>query len=112
VRVLSPDTAYDNVRKAFYLAKMQSRPIMLSAPMDTQQKTMDDDEAYMPSSAVIPSALAYPNPSTIDQALDMIANAKRPVVLVGRGAVWSGAGDAAVKLAQRIGAVLATTLQA
>src|ERR1041384_1347135 len=35
VRVLSPDSAYDNVRKAFYLAKMQSRPIMLSAPMDT-----------------------------------------------------------------------------
>jgi thiamine pyrophosphate-dependent acetolactate synthase large subunit-like protein len=112
VRVLSPDTAYDNVRKAFYLAKMQSRPIMLSAPMDTQQKTMDDDEEYIPSSAVIPSALAYPNPSSIDQAVDMIANARRPVVLVGRGAVWSGAGDAAVKLAQRIGAALATTLQA
>src|ERR1044071_8289513 len=53
VRVLSPDSAYDNVRKAFYLAKLQSRPIMLSAPMDTQQKTMDDDEDYIPSSAVI-----------------------------------------------------------
>src|SRR5438477_12378667 len=44
VRVLSPETAYDNLRKAYYLAKMQSRPIMLSAPMDTQQKTMADDE--------------------------------------------------------------------
>ena len=32
VRVLSPDTAYDAVRKAFYLAKLESRPIMLSAP--------------------------------------------------------------------------------
>src|SRR5881227_2221324 len=112
VRVLSPDSAYDNVRKAFYLAKMQSRPIMLSAPMDTQQKTMDDDDEYLPSSAVIPGALAYPNPSSIDQAVDMIGTAQRPVVLVGRGAVWSSAGDAAVKLAQRIGAVLATTLQA
>src|ERR1044071_3416701 len=79
VRVLSPDTAYDNVRKAFYLAKMQSRPIMLSAPMDTQQKAMDDDEEYIPSSAVIPTALAYPNPTTVDQAVDMIANAKHPV---------------------------------
>src|SRR5919204_2163278 len=49
VRVLSPDTAYDNVRKAFYLAKMESRPVLLSAPIDIQQKTMDDDEEYIPS---------------------------------------------------------------
>ena len=47
MRVLSPETAYDAVRKAFYLAKLESRPIMLSAPMDTQQKTMDDDEEYV-----------------------------------------------------------------
>src|SRR5919202_5997061 len=40
VRVLAPDTAYESVRKAFYIAKLESRPIMLSAPMDTQQKSM------------------------------------------------------------------------
>src|SRR5205823_6146068 len=44
VRVLSPDTAYEAVRKAFYLAKLQSRPILLSAPMDTQHTAMKDDE--------------------------------------------------------------------
>src|SRR6266566_4470190 len=55
VRVLSPDTAYDAVRKAFYLAKVESRPIMLSAPMDIQQQTMDDDEVYQPSSKLFTS---------------------------------------------------------
>ena len=54
VRVLSPDTAYDAVRKAFYLARMESRPILLSAPMDIQQKTLEDDgEEYQPSSTLI-----------------------------------------------------------
>ncbi len=50
VRLVSPDQADDVVRKAFYLAKTENRPIMLSCPMDIQQKTFeDDDEAYKPS---------------------------------------------------------------
>src|SRR2546428_6361130 len=55
VRVLSPDTAYDAVRRAFYQARLESRPVLLSAPMDIQQKGMDDDEDYTPSSAMLPS---------------------------------------------------------
>src|SRR5919201_3143220 len=31
VRVLAPETAFDAVRKAFYLARVESRPILLSA---------------------------------------------------------------------------------
>src|SRR5215218_4653923 len=51
VRMASPDNADDAVRKAFYLAKLESRPIMLSCPMDYQQKNFEDaDEDYQPSS--------------------------------------------------------------
>ena len=46
----------------------------------------------------------------IEKAADIIAGAKHPVVLVGRGAKWSGAGDAVKKLSGRIGALIATTL--
>jgi len=112
VRVLSPDTAYDAVRKAFYLAKLQSRPIMLSAPMDIQQMSMDDEEEYVPSSAFFPAQAAYPNPAALQKAVDLIAAASHPVVLVGRGAVWSGAIESAAKLADRIGALIATSIQA
>ena len=114
VRVISPDSAYDAVRKAFYLARLQSRPIMLSAPMDTQQKTMDDDEAYIPSSVMLPPTAerAYPSPASIQQAAELIAASSHPIVLVGRGAMWSGAGAGATRLAARIGALIATTLQA
>ena len=53
VRLNTPDDADDAVRKAFYIAKMESRPVMLSAPMDIQQKAFeDDDEAYQPSSTL------------------------------------------------------------
>src|ERR1051325_9677281 len=49
VRVNAAAQADEAVRKAFYLAKLESRPIMLSAPMDVQQQKFDDDEPYQPS---------------------------------------------------------------
>jgi acetolactate synthase I/II/III large subunit len=112
VRVLSPETAYDSVRKAFYLAKLESRPIMLSAPMDTQQKNMDDDEEYVPSSKFLPADRVAPNADSLERAADIIASAQKPIIIVGRGAIWSDAGDAVKKLGQRTGALIATTLMA
>src|SRR5690242_11409510 len=97
VRVLSPDQAYDAVRRAFYLAKVESRPILLSAPMDTQQLTMEDDEEYVPSSAVLPSEGVAPNPNVLGRAVALLAEASHPVIVVGRGAMWAGAGDAVLK---------------
>jgi len=99
------------VRNAFYLAKLESRPVMLSAPMDVQQKTFEDaDESYKPSSTLIPPRAVRPDPAALEQAADIVAKAKRPVILVGRGARWSGAGEAVLKLAKRTGALVATTL--
>jgi thiamine pyrophosphate-dependent acetolactate synthase large subunit-like protein len=112
VRVLSPDTAYDAVRKAFYLARVESRPIMLSAPMDTQQQTMDDDDEYVPSARLLGGGLVHPSPESLEQAAALITSSTRPIVLVGRGAMWSNAGAAVLKLAERVGAIIATTLMA
>ncbi len=55
VRVATPDGVDDAVRKAFYLARLESRPIMLSAPMDIQQMEFDDDEPYRPSTTLLTS---------------------------------------------------------
>src|SRR5438105_3511645 len=112
VRVLSADTACESVRKAFYRAKLESRPILLSAPMDTQQQTMDDDDDYVPSSSVSPAHAVYPNPESIERAAEIITSSAKPIVIVGRGAIWSGAGAAVLKLSERIGALIATTLMA
>ncbi len=112
VRLNTPDGADDAVRKAFYLAKLESRPIMLSAPMDIQQKEFDDDEPYRPSSTLMPSRIVRPDPANLEQAADIIAASRKPVIIVGRGAKWSGAGEAVLKLAERAGALILTTLMA
>jgi len=111
VRLNTPDDADDAVRKAFYMARMESRPVMLSAPMDVQQKAFeDDDEPYKPSSTLIPPRAVRPDPEALKQAADIVAGAKHPVLLVGRGARWSGAGEAVLRLAKRTGALITTTL--
>ena len=113
IRVANPTVVDESVRKAFYLAKLESRPIMLSAPMDVQQMAFeDDDEPYEPSSTLLPKRTIHPDPDEISRAADIVGKAKHPVIIVGRGARWSGAGPAVVRLADRIGAIIGTTLMA
>ena len=53
VRLHIAEHADEAVRKAFYLAKLERRPIMLSCPMDMQQKEFEDDEPYVPSTDAV-----------------------------------------------------------
>ncbi len=113
VRVATPEYADEAVRKAFYLAKLESRPIMLSVPMDVQQATFEDDDAYVPSSTLFPSPRRVrADAKALEEAAEIIASAKKPVIVAGRGAIWSGAGEAVQSLGKRIGALIATSLRA
>jgi acetolactate synthase-1/2/3 large subunit len=113
VHVTKAENAYEAVQTAFYRARTESRPILISAPMNTQQENFDDDEVYVPSSALLATAEpAYPNPKSITAAADILTTSERPVIIVGRGAMWSGAGEVILRLAENIGAIIATTLMA
>jgi acetolactate synthase I/II/III large subunit len=111
VPILHPETTDRLVRKAFYIARTESRPVLVSCPRDIQQKPFEDDEPYTPSTTLLPKTRAAPNPEAIAAAADIIGTAKKCVVIVGRGAIWSNAGEAVVRLAQRTGALIATTMQ-
>ncbi len=81
--------------------------------MNVQQESFDDDEVYVPSKDLLSKvAPTFPNPASIAAGADILATAERPVIIVGRGAMRSGAGDAVVRLASDIGAIIATTLMA
>lgn len=113
IRVATSEYADEAVRKAFYLAKIESRPIMLSAPMDIQQEMIDDDDPYVPSATLFPShRLIQPDVQAIEEAADIIANAKKPVIVAGCGAIESDAGQAIQALGRRIGALISTSLRA
>ena len=110
--VAKADSATEVVRNAFHLARTQSRPVMISAPMDVQLQEFDDDLPYSPSTERLRTPKLLPHPDRIEQARELIAASKRPVIIAGRGARQAGAAEEILALQQRTGALLATTLQA
>lgn len=102
----------DAVRQAFYRARVESRPIVLNAPMDVQQQTYDGEgDEYEPSTTLLPGVQrVQPDPDRLKDALRVIKESKKPVIVTGLGAAKADAGEAVLRLADRIGALLATTL--
>ncbi|MGH7045011.1 MAG: thiamine pyrophosphate-binding protein [Stellaceae bacterium] len=111
VPIRTIDRALDDVREAFYVARAERRPVVLSVPLDLQQEAFPFLPDYAPSTGLVPRRqVAMPDPALVEEVAGMIAEAERPVVIGGRGAVWSGAKAALEALAEHSGALLATTL--
>ncbi len=110
VRAHSAKLMHEYVREAFYVARYERRPTVLGVPYDLQKLTFAGGD-YKPSASYIPQpGRTPPNPDSVALLADKIANAKRPIVIAGRGAVASGARSAIEALAETAGALLATTL--
>jgi acetolactate synthase-1/2/3 large subunit len=107
------DSLLDKVREAFQIAQLEQRPVVLGVPMDLQKQVWPHMMDYTPSADLLPAAQRpQPDPELVERALDMIAQAERPIILAGRGAVSSQAREALEALAERTGALVATTLLA
>jgi acetolactate synthase I/II/III large subunit len=106
--VRSPGAVAGDIDFAIRRAHAEQRPIVLNVPIEFQWS----DVEYLPlrSAVVAPQSLA-PDPESLDIAVGLIASARRPIILAGRGATSSRARAALLRLANRIGAPVATTLQ-
>jgi thiamine pyrophosphate-dependent acetolactate synthase large subunit-like protein len=112
VPIWKASEAEEAVRSAFYRARVESRPIVLNAPMDVQAEEYDGDiDEYQPSSTLLPGRQRIqPDAELLRETARVIGESKKPVIVVGQGAAASDAGEAVTRLAERIGALLATTL--
>jgi len=109
-RVRSPETLTIDLSRAFNQALAVQQPIAISIPTDMQGLECDADGlAAVKVQASMPSC---PAAEEIRRAVEFIADSKRPAIIAGRGAVRSNAREALENLAERIGALLATTGQA
>ena len=103
----------DYVREAFHIAKYERRPAVLGIPYDLQKVEHMANQPYETSAMYQPKVgRMHPDPEVVAEAVERLAAAKRPIVLGGRGVLWSGARDAVIKLADRCGALLSNTLPA
>jgi acetolactate synthase-1/2/3 large subunit len=95
------------VRKAFKTAQTE-RPgaVYLAIPEDVESAEVSADLAPLPVNVV---RAQEPSASQIARAADVIALARRPVVLAGHGATRARASDALVHFSERLGLPVATT---
>ena len=107
VQARTPDSTADDLRAAFVLAAARRLPVVLNVPIDFQ---WIDVKFASAEQAPVGEPRLMPDPAQVEEAVGVIAGAKRPVVLAGRGAI--GARDDVIRLARRLGAPVATTAQA
>ncbi|WP_320065512.1 thiamine pyrophosphate-binding protein [Micromonospora sp. RTGN7] len=98
-----------DVAAAFRLARSAGGPVVLNVPMDLQDEDVTDGVlAPATVAAPRPPGPPVPHPDDVAMLAERLRDAKRPVVLAGRGA--EAAAAAVRDLADHSGAVLATTL--
>ncbi len=107
VQMRSPETIGQDVARAFYRAQVESRPIVLNMPADFMWEEVTHETRVL---NVYHSPRGVAESDVLDNAIGMIASARRPLILAGAGAI--SAKDQIVKLADRLEAPLATTLKA
>ena len=112
IEISTPSFAETAVRQAFYRARLEARPIVLCVPLDIQGKECDSDgDDYLTSAALFGSPQRIrPDQTRLIEAVRIITDSKRPVVLLGRGAMEPRTKKVADQLAKRIGALISTSL--
>ena len=98
------------IKEAFYIARMgKPGPVLVDFPKDIQNALGSDEypqevsiRGYKPSTGV--------HMGQLKKAADMLANAKRPLFLVGGGVNIAGAGEGMTALAEKLGVPVVTTI--
>jgi len=106
-QIRSAATAAEDVAIAFYRAEAESRPIVVNMPADYMWQEVEHQKINYP---VFKAPSMVPEGDDFDNAIGIIASARRPIILAGAGAIF--AKESIVKLADRLEAPLATTLKA
>ena len=97
-------------REAFHIATTgRPGPVLLDIPKDISQAPCQADfvdEVDLPGYHVLERG----DGDAIKEAARLLSASERPVLLVGHGAVISGAGEAVAKLSEKLGAPMVCTL--
>jgi thiamine pyrophosphate-dependent acetolactate synthase large subunit-like protein len=107
-RIHTPRSAQEDTLRAVNCALRNRQTVVLSLPLDVQDAELATDSA--PLELWLAPGRLHPDPEGIARLADAMLRAERPLILGGRGAVLSDAEQALLALAERTGALLATTV--
>ena len=102
-RAERPDQVIEAVRRALREA-VSGKPgvVQVDLPIDVSADDLGDAVIPAPEPMATPRHRPHPDPQSVTAAAALLTAAKQPVLLVGGGAVYSGAEQALVALAERL----------
>jgi acetolactate synthase-1/2/3 large subunit len=102
-RVERPDQAVAAVRDALR-ESVSGKPgvAQIDIPIDVSVEDLGEGDVPAPVKAIAPMLRSFPDPDAVAQVVDLLRNAERPVILIGGGANYSGAGVAILALAEML----------
>ena len=107
-RLHTVGSAREDTLRAVTRALRDRQTVVLSMPLDVQHAALPTNQ---PPLALPPApGRMHPDPRDVARLVDALSQAKRPLVLGGRGAVIAGAEQALIALADATGALLATSV--
>jgi thiamine pyrophosphate-dependent acetolactate synthase large subunit-like protein len=100
-------TVHEQMRRAFQLMRSgRPGPVVLELPLDVAEEEFDDS-LFEYSPPVRHRSAA--DPRDVERAIDLLLDARRPLIRAGHGVLWAGATDALVEFAELINAPVATS---
>jgi thiamine pyrophosphate-dependent acetolactate synthase large subunit-like protein len=106
VQIRTAQTALADFATAVREAQTFSTPVVLNVPFDLLWTDVDHVDVRTPLTECAPE----PERGRLEAAASLLASARRPIILGGRGAAAAETREAVTALAERTGAVLMTTL--
>ena len=108
-QVLIPDNIPEIIRKAFKVSQTEKPgACFIDLPENIAQMDIDALSPLKVQSATAP----FPSLNKIDQAIDVINNAKYPVIMAGNGVIRSRASEQLVEFAEKLKIPVANTFMA
>ena len=104
--------AAETVHLAFHQARRHGKPVALLAPIDIQEQTVQVDGPAPGPVVQLARPVSVPLQDAVAEAASILRQAERPLVLAGRGALNPRAQELALKIADHLGALVATTFGA
>jgi thiamine pyrophosphate-dependent acetolactate synthase large subunit-like protein len=107
-RIHTPQSAREDTLRAVTRALRERQTVVLSLPTDVQDALVAGN---IPPLSLPPApGPLHPDPGSVRHLADALGRAERPLILAGRGAVIASAEEALIALADRAGALLATSV--
>ena len=97
----------DTIRRAFRIAQSGRKgPVLIDIPKDITALKCE----FTPMPKVEPAPAKLPKQSCFDRAVELIRNAKKPLIYVGGGAISSDVGEDFITFAEKIDAPVVSSL--